>query len=758
MARPSRRGTDWRPVRVGSAIVAAVELAKLHEHRLHDREEAVRATARGLALIERRRRLGRPEPAWRRTSVVGWRGCSGAVGTRRLVGRRVQSRITSARAPSRAYGLVAGRAVSDELAASAPFSRRSGASGAGFGSGHGVHPAAPVSLDRIHERLVRRRGEDRHLARLAGNDRATDPLPGTPHEDGGTVGDRFETGPFDDEGPSRSRESEVGRPSRPAAADDRRPKRPMPRAPPGTCRRRLSDRPRGPTCSIGSARRVPARRRRPRRATRPPGPGSRACSRRGGGSSPSVARLVPASTSWWLTPTRSARLSRADGRGCAAGHGLPGGQLAKHPLPADDEIRLTAHERGPRVRHLVGDRHERPGSRRSATRSGKAGTSSGTPGASQIWCRPSGVSRFSKTGALGQSEQHEVDAGVAQEVELARRRSLGVDTDDRRGPQARAGPSSAPRTSRRRPAASPAGSSGVRSRLAEPTWTISTSARGMRPPSMPESSVRGPSRILCDPIRSHQGVNVFFYELHEGDNEVYSDVLVVSESEWEPEEFFELVQSIRRRIQDGYSHDTLSEAIAVELERDHGFIFVSDDRLALRSTSRPRTRTTSSPISRSTSPTPRNDDDDDDDEEDRERRTTGRSSPTSTWAAASTRRARRRPGGPGPPRRRRDRRPRLGTSSAAEQDLDDVPVAHPVGLPSERSLPCLARLGHRAERAPGRRSATVSARMKPWARSVWMAPAASTAVDPSGIGQARTSSGPAVRNEIETRAAGTTAR
>jgi hypothetical protein len=72
---------------------------------------------------------------------------------------------------------------------------------------------------------------------------------------------------------------------------------------------------------------------------------------------------------------------------------------------------------------------------------------------------------------------------------------------------------------------------------------------------------------------------VFFYELHEGDNEVYSDVLVVSESEWEPDEFFELVQSIRRRIQDIYHHDTLSEAIAVELERDHGFIHVSDDRL-----------------------------------------------------------------------------------------------------------------------------------------------------------------------------------
>ena len=72
---------------------------------------------------------------------------------------------------------------------------------------------------------------------------------------------------------------------------------------------------------------------------------------------------------------------------------------------------------------------------------------------------------------------------------------------------------------------------------------------------------------------------MFFFELHEGDNEVYSDVLVVSESEWEPDEFFELVQTIRRRIGDTFTQDTLSEAIAVELERDHGFIFVSDDSL-----------------------------------------------------------------------------------------------------------------------------------------------------------------------------------
>jgi hypothetical protein len=73
---------------------------------------------------------------------------------------------------------------------------------------------------------------------------------------------------------------------------------------------------------------------------------------------------------------------------------------------------------------------------------------------------------------------------------------------------------------------------------------------------------------------------VFFYELHEGDDEVYSDVLVVSESEWEPQEFFDLVQRVRHDVQDSYEHDTLIEAIAMVLERDYGFIFVSDDRLA----------------------------------------------------------------------------------------------------------------------------------------------------------------------------------
>ena len=70
-----------------------------------------------------------------------------------------------------------------------------------------------------------------------------------------------------------------------------------------------------------------------------------------------------------------------------------------------------------------------------------------------------------------------------------------------------------------------------------------------------------------------------FYELHEGDEDVFNDVLLANEAEYSPEDFFDLVQGIRRRIQDHFEEDTLVEAIAAELEREHDFIFISDDRL-----------------------------------------------------------------------------------------------------------------------------------------------------------------------------------
>ena len=70
-----------------------------------------------------------------------------------------------------------------------------------------------------------------------------------------------------------------------------------------------------------------------------------------------------------------------------------------------------------------------------------------------------------------------------------------------------------------------------------------------------------------------------FYELHEGDDDVFADLLLAREEEMDAEEFFELVQSIRRRVVDSFEQDTLVEAIAADLELHYGFIAISDDRL-----------------------------------------------------------------------------------------------------------------------------------------------------------------------------------
>ena len=72
---------------------------------------------------------------------------------------------------------------------------------------------------------------------------------------------------------------------------------------------------------------------------------------------------------------------------------------------------------------------------------------------------------------------------------------------------------------------------------------------------------------------------MYFYELHEGDDDVFSDLLLVSDEQMEAEDFFELVQAIREKVQPTFEEDTLIEAIAIELEREHGFTFVSDSRL-----------------------------------------------------------------------------------------------------------------------------------------------------------------------------------
>lgn len=72
---------------------------------------------------------------------------------------------------------------------------------------------------------------------------------------------------------------------------------------------------------------------------------------------------------------------------------------------------------------------------------------------------------------------------------------------------------------------------------------------------------------------------MYYYELHEGSDGLYADVLLAHEDPIDPEEFFDLVQAIRRRVQETFEEDTLVEAIAEELQRDYGFVFISDDRI-----------------------------------------------------------------------------------------------------------------------------------------------------------------------------------
>ncbi len=66
LGRHAEAADAWDALAAGigrSAIIACIELAKVHEHRLRDRDAATRAALRGLAIVERRRQLGRPEPA-----------------------------------------------------------------------------------------------------------------------------------------------------------------------------------------------------------------------------------------------------------------------------------------------------------------------------------------------------------------------------------------------------------------------------------------------------------------------------------------------------------------------------------------------------------------------------------------------------------------------------------------------------------------------------------------------------------------------
>jgi hypothetical protein len=72
---------------------------------------------------------------------------------------------------------------------------------------------------------------------------------------------------------------------------------------------------------------------------------------------------------------------------------------------------------------------------------------------------------------------------------------------------------------------------------------------------------------------------MFFYEIHEGDEDLGAAVLLAHERRLEPLEFFGLVKKARTLLVDSFEEASLSEAVANELARTAGFIHVTDDLL-----------------------------------------------------------------------------------------------------------------------------------------------------------------------------------
>ncbi|HKZ91178.1 MAG TPA: hypothetical protein VJZ50_03495 [Candidatus Limnocylindrales bacterium] len=72
---------------------------------------------------------------------------------------------------------------------------------------------------------------------------------------------------------------------------------------------------------------------------------------------------------------------------------------------------------------------------------------------------------------------------------------------------------------------------------------------------------------------------LFFYELHENDTDLFADVLLAHETEYDEAEFLELVVESRARVIDTFRQDSLIEAIAADLADRAGFVVIDDSQL-----------------------------------------------------------------------------------------------------------------------------------------------------------------------------------
>ena len=62
-----------------------------------------------------------------------------------------------------------------------------------------------------------------------------------------------------------------------------------------------------------------------------------------------------------------------------------------------------------------------------------------------------------------------------------------------------------------------------------------------------------------------------FYELSESDDEIFANLLLAHDSEYDEQEFLEMVLEAREAVLKSFEEESLIDAIAAELERRHGF-------------------------------------------------------------------------------------------------------------------------------------------------------------------------------------------
>jgi hypothetical protein len=90
--------------------------------------------------------------------------------------------------------------------------------------------------------------------------------------------------------------------------------------------------------------------------------------------------------------------------------------------------------------------------------------------------------------------------------------------------------------------------------------------------------------------------SMYFYELSESDDEIFTNLLLAHDSEYDEGEFLELVIEARAAVISKFEEDSLIEAIAAELERNHAFVHVEENLRAAVRVSAEEDETASIPV------------------------------------------------------------------------------------------------------------------------------------------------------------------